>query len=266
VSEDDHEDGAEEAGKDETAKGDDKRRRRRKSTAPNTAQAGGLRQRVKTARGRKLSSTRWLDRQLNDPYVRRAKDMGYRSRAAFKLVEIDERFRILKPGMKVIDLGAAPGGWLQVALGKGASAVVGIDLLEIEPVSGAEFLQADFMDERARNAVRVMIGDKVDVVLSDMAANTTGHRETDHLRIVALVELAADFARELLKPGGSFIAKVFQGGTSNALLDAIKRDFTTVRHFKPPASRDGSPETYLIAMGFRATFNNKQADQESASG
>lgn len=228
------------------------RRRRRKAASGGVAsEAGGLRQRVKTARGRKLSSTRWLDRQLNDPYVRRAQELGYRSRAAFKLLEIDEKFHILRPGQRIVDLGAAPGGWMQVALEKHAATVVGIDLLEIEPVPGAEFVQADFMDADARAEVARLLGGPADLILSDMAANTTGHRDTDHLRIIALVEMAADFARDLLSPGGVFIAKVFQGGLSGELLTGLKQDFTTVRHFKPPASRSSSPETYLIALGFR---------------
>jgi 23S rRNA (uridine2552-2'-O)-methyltransferase len=234
-------------------KPEEKRRRRRPvSAGAAESKSGGLRQRVKTARGRKLSSTRWLDRQLNDPYVRRAQERGYRSRAAFKLIEIDEKFHVLKAGQRVVDLGAAPGGWLQVVLEKGASSVVGIDLLEIEPVPGARLLKADFTDEIARDQMVKIMGGKADIVLSDMAANTTGHRETDHLRIIALVELAADFARDMLNPNGVLIAKVFQGGLSGELLEQLKKDFSTVRHFKPPASRSTSPETYLIAQGFRS--------------
>jgi len=210
-----------------------------------------LSKRVKTARGRKLSSTLWLQRQLNDPYVQRAKAEGWRSRAAFKLIEIDERFSVLKTGAAVVDLGAAPGGWAQVALQKGAGHVAGIDLLPIEPLPGAHFLQQDFMDETAPAAVRAALGGAADVVLSDMAANTTGHRSTDHLRIVALDEAAADFAIAVLKPGGAFIAKVFQGGAEGDLLALLKRHFDQVRHFKPKASRSGSPETYVVALGFR---------------
>ncbi len=211
----------------------------------------GLSKRVKTARGRKLSSTLWLQRQLNDPYVQRARAEGWRSRAAFKLIELDERFGLLKKGAAVVDLGAAPGGWAQVALQRGAARVAGIDLLAVEALPGARFLQQDFMDEAAPAAVRTALGGPADLVLSDMAANTTGHRDTDHLRIVALDEAAADFAINVLRPGGAFVAKVFQGGAEGDLLALLKTHFAKVRHFKPKASRSGSPETYVVALGFK---------------
>jgi 23S rRNA (uridine2552-2'-O)-methyltransferase len=215
-----------------------------------------LKTRVKTARKRSLSSTLWLERQLNDPYVARAKREGFRSRAAYKLIEIDERFSFLKPGQKIVDLGAAPGGWSQVAVQKvgadhGKGRVIGIDLLEIEPLPGAEFKVLDFLDDTAPELLKEWLGGKADVVLSDMAANTTGHKKTDHLRIVGLVELAADFACEILAPGGSFLAKVFQGGTEHELLARLKREFTAIRHVKPQASRADSAELYVLATGFR---------------
>lgn len=211
---------------------------------------------VQVKRGRTLSSKLWLDRQLNDPYVARAKEEGYRSRAAYKLIEIDDRFHLLKPGAKVIDLGAAPGGWSQVAakrvgVGTRGGRVVAIDILDMPAVEGVEFLVQDFLDPEAPALLRDMLGGGADVVMSDMAANTTGHRKTDHLKIMALVELAAEFAREVLLPGGSFIAKVFQGGTESALLADMKRDFATVKHVKPQASRADSSELYLLATGFR---------------
>ncbi|MCE4224537.1 RlmE family RNA methyltransferase [Methylobacterium sp. C25] len=214
---------------------------------------GDLKQRVKTGRGRTLSQKRWLERQLNDPYVARAKREGYRSRAAFKLIEIDERFNLLKPGQKIVDLGAAPGGWSQVAAKKiGAEGkVVGIDLLEIEPMTGVEFITLDFLDPTAPGILTEMLGGPADFVMSDMAANTTGHKKTDHLRIIGLAEVAAHFAREILAPGGSYLAKVFQGGTEGELLTDLKRDFATVRHVKPNASRADSSELYVLATGFR---------------
>lgn len=212
--------------------------------------------RVKSKNKRSHSSHQWLSRQLNDPYVRKAHAEGYRSRAAFKLIEIDDRHKILKRGARVVDLGAAPGGWSQVAAertgsAKGQGKVVAIDLLDIEPIPGVEFAQMDFNDEDAPERLKAMLGGQADVVLSDMAANTIGHRQTDHLKIVALVEMAADFAREVLAPGGSFVAKVLQGGTEGELLASLKRDFKTVKHVKPPASRKDSAELYVIAMGFR---------------
>jgi 23S rRNA (uridine2552-2'-O)-methyltransferase len=212
-----------------------------------------LKQRVKTANKRSLSSQKWLERQLNDPYVARAKREGYRSRAAYKLLEIDEKYRILKPGQRVVDLGAAPGGWSQIAAkvvgAKGR--VVGIDLLPIDPMPGVEFIELDFLDESAPGRLIEMLGGPADVVMSDMAANTTGHKKTDHLRIIGLAEAAIYFAREILAPGGAFIAKVFQGGTENQLLADLKRDFAVVRHVKPAASRADSAELYVMATGFR---------------
>lgn len=212
---------------------------------------------VKTAKGRKTASTRWLQRQLNDPYVADAKRLGYRSRAAFKLIEIDDRHRLLSPGKRVIDLGAAPGGWCQVAAERVRSredgpSVVGIDYLDMDPIEGVVLLKKDFNDPDAPQAlIDALGGHKADLVLSDMAAPTTGHKATDHLRIVALVELAADFAIQVLAPGGAFVAKVFQGGTEHELLALLKQHFTTTLHAKPPASRAGSAETYLVAKGFR---------------
>jgi len=214
-----------------------------------------LKVRVKTAGKRSLSSKLWLERQLNDPYVARARREGFRSRAAYKLMEIDDKAHFLKKGARVVDLGAAPGGWSQVAAKRvGAPAqgrVVGIDLLPMEPVAGVDFLQLDFLDRDAPEKLKARLGGGADVVLSDMAANATGHARTDHLKIMALVELAAEFAREVLAPGGTFVAKVLQGGTEASLLAALKRDFKTVKHIKPPASRADSAELYLLATGFR---------------
>ncbi|MBF9234048.1 RlmE family RNA methyltransferase [Microvirga alba] len=212
-----------------------------------------LKQRVKTAHKRTLSSQKWLERQLNDPYVARAKREGYRSRAAFKLLEIDEKFHLLKSGQRVVDLGAAPGGWSQIAAKKvGAKGkVVGIDLLPIDPLPGVEFIELDFLDESAPGKLIAMLGGPADIVMSDMAANTTGHKKTDHLRIMGLAEAAIYFAREILAPGGAFVAKVFQGGTESQLLADLKRDFALVRHVKPSASRSDSAELYVLATGFR---------------
>ena len=214
---------------------------------------GELKQRVKTGRGRTASQKRWLERQLNDPYVARAKREGYRSRAAFKLIEIDERFKLLKPGQRIVDLGAAPGGWSQVAAKiVGASGkIVGIDLLEIEPMVGVDFITLDFLAPEAPTLLTDLLGGPADLVLSDMAANTTGHKQTDHLRIIGLAETAAEFAREILAPGGSYLAKVFQGGTEGTLLADLKRDFASVRHVKPNASRADSSELYVLASGYR---------------
>ena len=224
-----------------------------KSSSGSGSGVRNLKQRVKTANKRSLSSQKWLERQLNDPYVARAKREGYRSRAAFKLLEIDEKYRILKPGQRVVDLGAAPGGWSQIAAKvvgpKGK--VVGIDLLPIDPMPGVEFIELDFLDESAPGKLIDMLGGPADVVMSDMAANTTGHKKTDHLRIIGLAEAAIYFAREILAPGGAFIAKVFQGGTENQLLADLKRDFAVVRHVKPAASRADSAELYVMATGFR---------------
>jgi 23S rRNA (uridine2552-2'-O)-methyltransferase len=209
--------------------------------------------RVKTAKGRKLSSKLWLERQLNDPYVAKAKRLGYRSRAAFKLAEIDDKYKFLKPGGRVVDLGAAPGGWVQVALERvGAKGrVVGIDLQEIEPIAGSELLVGDFLDEDAPDRLRTLLDGPADVVLSDMAAPSTGHAATDHLRIMALAEAALDFALEVLAPGGTFVAKVLQGGSERGLLETMRRNFTKVAHVKPPASRKDSAELYVVATGFR---------------
>lgn len=207
--------------------------------------------RVKTAKGRKTSSKLWLQRQLNDPYVEKAKKEGYRSRAAFKLLEIDEKVRLLKPGLLVLDLGAAPGGWTQVAVRKKCR-VVAIDLLAMDEIAGADFVQMDFMDEEAPEKLRAMLGGKADLVLSDMAPNTTGHKQTDHIRIMDVVEAAYEFALEVLKPDGAFVAKVFQGGAGSALVGRMKKDFKTVRHIKPPASRKESSEQYVVASGFKA--------------
>lgn len=209
--------------------------------------------RVKSAKGRKLSSTRWLQRQLNDPYVQEAKRQGYRSRAAFKLLEIDEKLHVLTTGARVVDLGAAPGGWSQVAAAKVGSngKVVALDINPMDPLAGVTVLHQDFMADDAPEKLKAALDGPADVVLSDMAAPVTGHAQTDHLRIIALCETALEFAREVLSPGGVFIAKVFQGGTEGNLLRDMKRDFQTVRHIKPPASRKESPETYVVAAGFR---------------
>ncbi|MBA1157188.1 RlmE family RNA methyltransferase [Microvirga mediterraneensis] len=220
-----------------------------------------LKQRVKTANKRSLSSQKWLERQLNDPYVARAKREGYRSRAAFKLIEIDDKYKILKPGQRIIDLGAAPGGWSQIAAKKVGpkGKIVGIDLLPIDPMAGVEFIQLDFLDESAPAKLIEMLGGPADVVMSDMAANTTGHKKTDHLRIIGLAEAAIYFAREVLAPGGVFVAKVFQGGTENQLLADLKRDFAVVRHVKPAASRADSAELYVLATGFRGRADETPA-------
>ncbi len=220
----------------------------------------GLHVRVKTARGRKLSSTRWLERQLNDPFVRAAREAGYRSRAAFKLVELDDRFHFLKPGGRVLDLGAAPGAWTQVALarvspvgqGDKRGAVFAVDLEEMESLDGVTNLVLDVRDEDALEVLRSELGGSVDAVLSDMAAPTTGHTGTDHLRIMALCEAAHDLARHLLRPGGALVVKVLQGGAEAGLLAQMKKDFASVKHVKPKASRSDSAEIYAVAMGFRA--------------
>ena len=212
-----------------------------------------MKTRVKTGKGRSLSSKLWLERQLNDPYVARAQREGFRSRAAFKLIEIDDKHRLLKSGARVVDLGAAPGGWSQVAAKRvGAKGkVVAIDVLDMPPIAGVEFVELDFLDQRAPDALKAMLGGPADVVLSDMAANATGHRATDHIRIMALAEAAAEFALEVLAAGGAFLCKVLQGGTEAVLLARLKRDFASVKHVKPAASRSDSAELYLLAMGFR---------------
>ena len=208
--------------------------------------------RVKTAKGRKISSTRWLERQLNDPYVRRAKAENYRSRAAYKLIELDERFGFLKGAKTVVDLGIAPGGWSQVVRRKVPRAtIVGIDLLPTDPIDGVAILQMDFMDGDAPERLKEALGGPVDLVLSDMAANTVGHPQTDHLRTMGLVEAGLEFAREVLRPGGAFVAKVLAGGADNALVAELKRAFATVKHAKPHASRKDSSEWYVVAQGFK---------------
>lgn len=208
---------------------------------------------LKPDKRRTPSSRAWLERQINDPYVARAKREGLRSRAAYKLAEVDDKFHLLKPGSRVVDLGAAPGGWSEIAVRRvGAGGrVVALDILDIKPIAGVQFEKLDFLDAAAPGRLKAMLGGKADVVLSDMAANATGHRQTDHLRIMALAEAAAEFAGEVLAPGGSFLCKVLQGGTEATLLAALKRDFEIVRHVKPPASRSDSAELYLLAKGFR---------------
>jgi 23S rRNA (uridine2552-2'-O)-methyltransferase len=231
----------------------------KRGSAPRT-----LTQRVKTAKKRTVSSQKWLARQLNDPYVARAKADGYRSRAAYKLIEIDDKYGILKRGQRVVDLGAAPGGWSQVAAREvgtveGQGRIVGIDLLPIEPMAGVEFVALDFLDPAAPERLTATLGGPADVVMSDMAANATGHRKTDHLRIMGLAEAAAEFARAVLAPGGVYLAKVLQGGTEGALLADLKRDFATVRHVKPAASRADSAELYVLATGFRGRREDRAA-------
>jgi 23S rRNA (uridine2552-2'-O)-methyltransferase len=225
-------------------------------TAGSDALMRGDKDRVKTrvkSKNRSQSSKQWLERQLNDPYVARAKSEGFRSRAAFKLIEIDDKYRLLKKGGRVVDLGAAPGGWSQVAVKRVGSEgrVVAIDIQEMTPVPGVDFAVIDFLDTKAPDWLKERLGGEADIVLTDMAANATGHRKTDHLKIMSLVEAAAQFAAEVLKPGGSFLAKVLQGGTEPTLLAELKRHFATVRHVKPAASRADSAELYLLATGFR---------------
>ena len=210
------------------------------------------RQRIKTAKGRKSSSIRWLQRQLNDPYVRRAQADGYRSRAAYKLTELDERFGFLKGCARIIDLGIAPGGWAQVVRRQVPKArIVGIDLLPTDPIDGVIILEMDFMEEAAPETLREALAGEADLVLSDMAANTVGHPQTDHLRTMGLVEAGLEFAVEILRPGGAFVAKVLAGGADHGLVAELKRHFTTVKHAKPPASRKGSSEWYVVAQGFK---------------
>ena len=217
-----------------------------------TRGAGVGRTRVKTARNRSAQSTRWLARQLNDPYVKKAKAEGYRSRAAYKLIELDEKFGLLKGAKAIVDLGVAPGGWAQVARKFSPKAgVVGIDLLPVEPLEGVVLLEMDFMADEAPDRLIAELGQAPDLIMSDMAANTVGHAQTDHLRTMGLVEAAADFAIQTLQPGGAFVAKVFAGGTDSGLLAILKRHFTTVKHAKPPASRKGSVEWYVVAQGFK---------------
>ncbi len=207
--------------------------------------------RVKKTNQRTTSSARWLQRQLNDPYVHEAQRLGYRARSAFKLIELDDKLHFIKKGCTVIDLGAAPGGWSQIALQRGAGKVIGLDLLPIDPMPGVTFLQMDFMNDDAPEALIMLMGSGADVVLSDMAPNTMGHKQTDHLRIMALVEAAYEFATQVLKPGGTFVSKIFQGGAQGELLKTMKADFTTVKHVKPDSSRKESSEQYVVATGFR---------------
>ncbi|MFS8371172.1 RlmE family RNA methyltransferase [Acetobacter indonesiensis] len=206
---------------------------------------------LRTARGRTTAQQRWLARQLNDPYVQAAHKQGWRSRAAFKLIELDDRFHLIKPGMRVVDLGAAPGGWTQVIVKRGASRVVGVDLLPVDPVAGAEIIEGDFTDPTMAERLTTMLNGKADLVLSDMAPNTTGHGPTDHMRIIGLTHEALHFAFEILAEGGGFVAKVFQGGSEKQMLDTLKQAFSQVRHAKPPASRKDSSELYVVATGFR---------------
>lgn len=223
----------------------------------NAPRKPGPKVKVKTARGRTVGQARWLQRQLNDPYVAAAKTEGWRSRAAYKLIELDEKYKLLKPGMRVVDLGAAPGGWTQVAVKRvkagdqAGGFVLGVDINPVDPIVGATLMQQDFLAEGADQKVIDALGGKADLVLSDMAAPATGHRQTDHIRIMMLCEAALDFALRVLNPGGAFVAKVLRGGTENELLNTMKRDFRTVRHVKPPASRADSAESYVIATGFR---------------
>ena len=214
----------------------------------------GTHSNLKTARGRSNASQRWLARQINDPYVKAAQAAGWRSRAAFKLLELDERFKLLKPGQRVVDLGAAPGGWTQVAVRAvgDRGEVVALDLLPMDVVAGATILQGDFQDDAVEAEVLASLGGPADLVLSDMAPNTTGHGATDHLRIIGLAELALDFALKVLAPGGGFVAKVFQGGSEKEMLDRLRQHFAKVQHAKPPASRKESSELYVVATGFRA--------------
>lgn len=221
----------------------------KRAPPPGTSRGTGVT--LKRALGRTVGSQKWLLRQLNDPYVRAAQEQGYRSRAAFKLIELDDRFHIIRPGMRCIDLGAAPGGWSQVLVKRGAARVVGVDLLAVEPVAGATILEGDFTDDAMPARLTELLGGRAQVVLSDMAPNTTGHTQTDHVRIMGLAELALHFAVETLEPGGTFVAKVFQGGTERTILDAMKRHFSSVRHAKPPASRKESSELYVVATGFK---------------
>ncbi len=238
-----------------TALGAEPEKRSRKKDTPSSggAEPRQLRVNVYTAKKRDLASTLWLDRQLNDPYVKRAKAEGWRSRAAFKLLEMDEKFHFLKPGARIVDLGCAPGGWLQVSAktaGK-KGRIVGIDYLHVPAVAGAGILEMDFLDEDAPDRLKEMLGGQADVVLSDMAAPTTGHQSTDHLRIVALAEAALDFAEDVLAPGGAFVCKVFAGGAEGELLTRLKQNFALVKHAKPKASRSDSAEKYVVATGFR---------------
>jgi 23S rRNA (uridine2552-2'-O)-methyltransferase len=235
----------------------------KKPSGTNTSGRGqrDLRTKVKTARGRKLSSTRWLERQLNDPYVQRAKREGYRGRAAYKIMELDDKYRFLVPGARVVDLGCAPGGWCQVAVprvnalgeksGKAVGRIIGVDLQEVDPIAGVELHVLDFMEDGADDKVKDWLGGKADVVMSDMAASSSGHKQTDHLRIVALCEAAAQLAFDVLEPGGTFVAKVLAGGAESSLQALLKQRFDKVANVKPPASRSDSSEKFVVATGFR---------------
>ena len=234
-----------------------------KGGAKGSGGRGGLHVRVKTAKRRSVSSTRWLQRQLNDPYVRRAQAEGYRSRAAYKLIELDEKFGFLKKSRAVVDLGITPGGWSQVVRKANPRArVAGIDLLHCEPIEGVEILEMDFMDDAAPDALIEALGSAPDLVISDMAANTVGHPQTDHLRTIGLAETAADFAVQNLLPGGVVVAKVFAGGADREFLTLLKRHFSTVKHAKPPASRKGSPELYVIAQGFKGRSDATETETD----
>ncbi|HAV07992.1 MAG TPA: 23S rRNA methyltransferase [Rhodobacteraceae bacterium] len=248
------------------------RQKRTKTVAKNISGRGqrDLKEKVKTARGRKLSSTRWLERQLNDPYVKRARTEGYRGRAAFKILELDDKYRFLVPGARVVDLGCAPGGWCQVAVkrvnalgeksGKKIGRVLGVDLQEVEPITGAEIHQLDFLDEEADDLVKGWLGGPADVVMSDMAASASGHQQTDHLRIITLCEAAAYFAFDVLEEGGTFVAKVLAGGAEGELQKLLKLNFDKVANVKPPASRSDSSEKFVVATGFRGRNLPSQSD------
>lgn len=227
---------------------EEKRRRKTKPSADNATRM--LTKKVKTARGRKISSKLWIERQINDPYVQKAKELGYRSRAAFKLEELDDKFGLITKDSLIVDLGCAPGGWMQAAFKRGARRIVGIDILSVEGVPGAEILHLDFMADDAPDQLKAHLERPPDLVMSDLAANTTGHKQTDHLKTVALVEAAADFALDVLAPGGHFVTKVFQGGAEEKLLKRLRARFDFVRHAKPASSRKGSPEIYLVAKSF----------------
>ncbi len=228
-----------------------------RSTGSSGRNAAGVNQKVKTARGRRLSSTRWLERQINDPYVARAKHEGFRSRSAFKLAEIDDEFQFLKPGGRVVDLGAAPGGWSQIAARRtnadaGEGKVVAIDMHGIEPIAGVTIFKQDFLEEgAAHELIKALGGDRADAVVSDMAAHATGHRQTDHFKIMALADAGLEFARKVLKPGGTYVCKVLRGGAEGELLAEMKREFRAVKHFKPASSREDSAELFLVATGYR---------------
>ena len=224
---------------------------KRRWKKPQEAAGAGRKLAVKSRKAKTESSKNWIERQLNDPYVQRAQADGWRARSAYKLLELDEKFGLLKKGMRVCDLGAAPGGWAQVALHKGAAKVVGIDVLEMDPIEGADLLLMDFLDDDAPAALMALLGGPPDLVMSDMAANTTGHRATDQIKTGALAEAAAQFAMEVLAPGGAFVTKAFQGGLQAELLSELKKRFAEVKHAKPPSSRAGSPEIFVVAKGFR---------------